>query len=50
MTQLLETMQQTKSMADALGNINYAAGGVGGSATSLNLGPLIGANNSASTV
>jgi hypothetical protein len=45
MTQLLESMQQTKSMTDALGNMNYASGGVGGSATSLNLGPLIGANN-----
>jgi hypothetical protein len=44
-------MQQTKTMADALGNMNYATGGVGGSSTSINLGPLIGANNnSASTV
>lgn len=49
MTQLFETMQP-QTQADALGSLNYAGAGVGGSAASLNLGSLIGANNSASAV
>ena len=49
MTQLFETMQP-QTQADALGSLNYAGAGVGGSGASLNLGSLIGANNSASAV
>lgn len=49
MAQLLDSMQP-HSVADSLSGLNYAGGGGGGAtASSINLGSLIGANNSAAS-
>lgn len=49
MSQLFDSLQP-QTVADSLGGLNYPGSGLGGAtASSVNIGSLIGANNSASS-